>query len=87
MVVGTGWEVVRSSSDELMPAAVVGGVEYRDLKLGEKPLPHYFPFESEEAMNEHLEMVRAVRRKVDRAKARETMPFFKRFWSETTNKD
>ena len=67
--------------------AIVGGVEYLDLKLGEKPLPSYFPFESEEAMNEQLEMARAIRRKVDRAKAREKMPFFKRFWSEITDKD
>ncbi len=67
--------------------AIVGGVEYPDLKLGEKPLPNYFPFESEAAMNEHLEMMRAARLKVDRARAREKMPFFKRVWSEITDKD
>ena len=67
--------------------AIVGGVEYPDLKLGEKPLPSYFPFESEEAMNEQLEMMRAARLRVDRARAREKMPFFKRLWSEITDKD
>jgi len=67
--------------------AVVDGLEYPNLKLGEKPLPSYFPFESEEAMNDHLGMTRTARARVDRARAREKMPFFKRFWSEITGKD
>ena len=67
--------------------AIVGGVEYPDLKLGEKPLPSYFPFESEKAMNQQLEMMRAARLRVDRARAREKMPLFKRLWSEITDKD
>jgi hypothetical protein len=66
---------------------VLNGVAYPESKLGEKPLPRYFPFESEEAMNEHLQMVEATRRKLGKAKAREEMPFFKRFWSVITDKD
>ena len=67
--------------------AVVDGVEYRELKLGEKSLPPYFPFDSEEAMNEDQEMWNRARRQVDRAREREKMPFFKRLWSEITQKE
>ena len=67
--------------------AVVGGVSYHELKLGEKPLPSYFPYENKAEESKDVQIMRNAFRKAERVLERKKMPFFKRLWHEITDKD
>lgn len=67
--------------------ASMGGVSFCNLKLGEKQLPSFFPYDSEAAQLKDLEVMQAVFRKNRLERERENMPFFTRLWHQITDKD
>lgn len=67
--------------------AIVGTTEYPELKLGEMPLPNYFPFDTEEEMSANIDLMQTAFRKSERNARRQEMPILKRIWSMLTEKD